>query len=170
MASFLDVFLFILPSYVSNSIPVELGGGAPLDGGWKWGDRRLLGDGKTVRGFLAGVSGGTLTGSLMALLYPSPFFSSPQNQFIASFLLALGTMLGDSIGSFIKRRLGMAPGKPFILDSILFLFIALLLVYPLTSASLYAPVPLAFLIVLTLILHPLFNFLANRLGMKSVPW
>ncbi len=171
MFDVIQILVFILPSYLSNSIPVLLGGGRALDFGAKSSDgKRLLGSSKTVRGFIAGVAAGTLAGAIMVFLYPLPFFASPKEQFMASFMLAFGTMFGDSLGSFIKRRLEIAPGKPFLLDSVLFLVIALLLAYPFTLAGAYSIEMIAFLFGLTLILHPLTNIIANRLGMKKVPW
>jgi CDP-2,3-bis-(O-geranylgeranyl)-sn-glycerol synthase len=84
--------------------------------------------------------------------------------------MALGTMTGDALGSFIKRRARVASGRPFVLDSILFLVTALVFVMPLASGSLFEPANLLFFAILTLILHPLTNFLANRAGLKKVPW
>ena len=58
------LILYILPSYFANSVPVLLGGGAPVDGGRKMADgQRIFGDGKTVRGFFAGIAAGTLVGA-----------------------------------------------------------------------------------------------------------
>jgi CDP-2,3-bis-(O-geranylgeranyl)-sn-glycerol synthase len=91
-------------------------------------------------------------------------------QFIGGFLLSLGTMLGDAIGSFIKRRMKIQPGKQFALDQLSFLIVALVLVYPAVNKSVYEPLGLLLLFVLTYFLHSGTNFIANRLGLKSVPW
>jgi CDP-2,3-bis-(O-geranylgeranyl)-sn-glycerol synthase len=168
----LDLLLFLVPIYIANSSPVVLGGGAPLDMGATLPDgKRLFGDGKTMRGFVAGTLAGTVAGGAVALAYPLPFFYSAQSQFVAAFILAFGTLLGDALGSFIKRRAGVGWGRPFVLDTIMFLIVALILVYPLTNAgALYTLLNLSFFVVLTLILHPLTNMLANRAGLKNVPW
>jgi CDP-2,3-bis-(O-geranylgeranyl)-sn-glycerol synthase len=166
-----DLLVFLIPIYVANSSPVLLGGGMPLDFGISLGDgKRLLGKGKTVRGFLAGVVAGTVAGGLIALVYVLPYFSSPEEQFIAGFVVSLGTMIGDSMGSFLKRRLGLESGKPFWPDTVLFLLIALAFIYPLASAELYQPLNLIIFLLLTVVLHPLTNAIANRLGLKRVPW
>ncbi len=172
MPQLLDLLLFLVPIYVANSSPVVLGGGMPLDMGAKLSDgNRLFGDGKTVRGFVAGTLAGTVAGGAVALAYPLPFFASPSVQFAGAFVLAFGTLAGDALGSFIKRRAGVGWGRPFILDTIMFLIVSLVLVYPLVVASeLYQPLNVAFFVVLTLILHPLTNMLANRAGLKNVPW
>lgn len=171
MASLLELLLFLVPVYVANSSPVVLGGGCPLDLGRKCLDgNRVLGEGKTMRGFAGGVLAGTVAGGIVALLYPLPFFAGPQAQFLAAFVLAFGTLLGDAAGSFIKRRAGVASGRPFVLDTIMFLIVSLAVVFPLAGPSLYEPLNLAFFAVLTLVLHPLTNLLANKAGLKNVPW
>ena len=168
---FFLIFLFIIPSYVANAIPVVLGGGVPLDFNRFFFDKqRICGEGKTIRGFIAGVSAGTIVAGIMALYLPLPFFSSIPNQFLAGTMLALGTMLGDAIGSFIKRRFAIPHGRPFLLDTFLFVIVALLLAYPYTQRSFYEPHVIIFLVTLTLILHPLTNIFANKIGLKKVPW
>jgi CDP-2,3-bis-(O-geranylgeranyl)-sn-glycerol synthase len=171
MEQLLDLLLFLIPIYIANSSPVVLGGGAPLDFGLILGDgKRLLGEGKTIRGFAGGTLAGTVAGGIVAAFYRLPYFPDAQTQFLAAFVLAFGTLAGDSLGSFIKRRAGVGSGMPFVLDTIAFIIVALVLVYPLASAALYAPLNLVFFIGLTLILHPLTNMLANKAGLKKVPW
>ncbi len=171
MDQLLDLLLFLLPIYVANSSPVVLGGGMPLDLGMNFFDgKRLFGDGKTIRGFVGGVLAGTLAGGICALVYQSPFFMTEPLQFFAGFVLSIGTLCGDAFGSFIKRRLGFDSGKPFLLDTIMFLLVALVFIFPFANISLFDPMNLLFFILLTLILHPLMNILANRVGLKRVPW
>lgn len=168
---FVFLLLYILPSYVANAVPVVLGGGTPLDSNSNFSDgRRIFGEGKTIRGFIAGVAAGVVCAGILALFYPLPFFTSSQSQFLAGSMLAFGTMLGDALGSFVKRRCNIDHGKPFFLDTFLFVVIAFLLAYPFTDPSFYTVPNIAFLVILTLILHPLTNMLANKLGLKSVPW
>ncbi|MBD3210333.1 CDP-2,3-bis-(O-geranylgeranyl)-sn-glycerol synthase [Candidatus Micrarchaeota archaeon] len=170
MDQFLDLLFFLIPAYLANSSPVVLGGGPPLDFNITLPDgRRMLGDSKTIRGFAGGVLAGTVAGGVLAV-YPLPYFSGPEQQFFAGFLLSLGTMAGDSFGSFLKRRMGFPPGKPFWLDTVLFLLFALLLVYPVARPALYQPVNLLVFVLLTAVLHPLTNAVANRIGLKKVPW
>jgi len=171
MSGLLDLLVFLIPIYIANSSPVVLGGGAPLDFGATLGDgRRLLGDSKTVRGFIGGVLAGTVAGGILALLYPLPFFPDGAAQFIAGFALSFGALAGDALGSFAKRRAGVESGKPFVPDTVMFLIVALAFAFPFTSLELYAPPNLLFFAVLTMVLHPLTNMLANRAGLKKVPW
>jgi CDP-2,3-bis-(O-geranylgeranyl)-sn-glycerol synthase len=167
----LDLLVFLIPVYIANSSPVVLGGGAPLDFGIVLSDgRRIFGRGKTIRGFAGGVLAGTLAGGLVALFYQLPYFPGPGAQFMAAFLLSVGTLTGDAFGSFLKRRLGIELGSQFMPDTFIFLVVSLIFVFPLADASLFALPNLAFFLILTVILHPLTNIIANRLGLKKVPW
>lgn len=165
------LLVFLIPAYVANAVPVILGGGTRLDLGKTFIDGKpLLGKGKTIRGFVAGVIGGTVVAWIIANYYQVPFFLNMETQIIAGFVLSLGTMIGDTIGSFLKRRMNIEQGKPFLPDTIIFLIIALVLVYPFVTGSLYDPLNIGFILALTVILHRLTNFLANQTGLKKVPW
>ncbi len=165
----IDLLIFLVPAYVGNSSPVVLGGGAPLDLGKKIGGKRILGKGKTIRGFAGGVVAGTLAAIIIAQYYQLPFFENAETQMIGGFLLAFGTLFGDSFGSFLKRRMNMESGSPFFPDTFIFLFFALLFVSPLVH-DLFEPFNIAFFFILTMILHPLTNLIANKAGLKRVPW
>src|SRR5437867_8024605 len=117
----LDALLFIGPSYVANAAPLLLGGGAPLDGGKNFFDgQRILGAHKTFRGLFAGI----ITGSLVGLAESS--FNS--HLLLGGFMIALGTVLGDLLGAFFKRRIRIKPGSPLpIVDQLDFVFGGLLL-------------------------------------------
>lgn len=175
------LILFILPAYFANSIPVLLGGGAPMDFGKKLSDgRRIFGDGKTWRGFFAGVLAGVAVGAAQGLLLPGsawdlyPHFafglSGSAAYVLSGFLLGLGAMVGDLLGSFIKRRQGLERGAPsLITDQLFFLVFAILFSYPLAFPWLTLEA-VAFLAFLTYFVHSGANIIANRLGLKSVPW
>jgi len=56
------------------------------------------------------------------------------NWLLFGFLMGFGALLGDMTKSFFKRRLGYAPGKPFIpFDQLDFVVGALLFTYPLVK-------------------------------------
>ncbi|MFA5106330.1 MAG: CDP-2,3-bis-(O-geranylgeranyl)-sn-glycerol synthase [Candidatus Micrarchaeia archaeon] len=173
--TFLMLLLYILPAYFANAAPVLLGSGTPIDLKRKlWDGKRAFGDGKTIRGFVSGVLAGTFIGGLCGIflptsayyLYPVPYF-----YYVAGLVLSFGTMLGDLLGSFFKRRLGMKRGHPsFLLDQLFFLVFALLFAYPLSPAFVFEPVNLVFLFAFTYVIHVASNYIANRLGLKKVPW
>jgi CDP-2,3-bis-(O-geranylgeranyl)-sn-glycerol synthase len=171
MQEIIDILLFLLPIYAANSIPVLLGGGMPMDMGAKFIDGRpVFGKSKTVRGFIAGVSGGVIFAWVISQFFMLPIFPDAKTQFIAGSMAAVGAMVGDTLGSFIKRRFGVNSGKPFILDTLMFIVIALIFVYPFAIPEFFRVDNIAFILLLTVILHPLTNFIANRTGLKSVPW
>lgn len=165
------LLIFSLPAYVANAIPVILGGGTRLDFEKNFSDgRRILGDGKTIRGFFAGILGGINTGGIISYFYLLPFFPDVRMQFVGFAAMSVGTMVGDAFGSFLKRRLGIEPGKPFIADQLMFLVFALIFAIPFTSKEVYGLAELAFLLIITYVLHVWSNFVANQLGWKKVPW
>ena len=158
-----QLILFILPAYFANAVPVVLGGGTPVDFGKKFFDgKRVFGKGKTLRGFVAGVAVGSLVG-----LAESYLLSWPDMAYIG-FLLSVGTMCGDLLGSFLKRRMGMPQGHPsFLIDQMPFFILALAFASPFYLPTLDGIIILA---VLTYFMHVTANFLANRAGLKKVPW
>ncbi|HII39104.1 TPA: CDP-2,3-bis-(O-geranylgeranyl)-sn-glycerol synthase [Candidatus Micrarchaeota archaeon] len=170
----LELILFILPAYVANAMPVILGGGPKLDSGKSLGDgRRILGDGKTLYGLIGGLMCGILTAAALAATIPDLFATTAAGfgtKLLTGGLLAAGALCGDLAGSFFKRRTGMERGQPsLLLDQLTFLFFALAFAAPYFPTQ--AGIPgLVFLAVLTFVLHILFNVIAHRLKLKSVPW
>ncbi|MEN3051252.1 MAG: CDP-2,3-bis-(O-geranylgeranyl)-sn-glycerol synthase [Candidatus Methanosuratincola petrocarbonis] len=156
LALALSSFVIIMPAFIANSVPVLARGRHPMDFGKSMVDgRRVLGDGKTFEGFLAGLFMGTLSGALFG--YP-----------IHSFLLALGALSGDILGAFIKRRIGIERGHPApLLDQLDFVVGALLFLYPVYQVTLEQVV---FIMAVTPPIHLLTNYFAYRLGLKKYPW
>ena len=169
---------FILPAYFSNGSGLLFGGGLPLDLGKS--DKngvRWVGDGVTWRGFIAGTLVGTLAGAVQG--YFGPYIIANFGQFIITpiapnisqgiiigFLLGFGALLGDAIGSFLKRRIGIGRGEPApILDQLDFIIVALILVSPVVKLNL---ITVVLAIILTLIIHLLTNTIAYLLGIKDV--
>lgn len=167
----------MVPAYAPNSIAVLAGGGQPIDGGRSLGDERLLGDGKTWRGAVAGTVGGTLLALGMNLLSPrlagsvievEPF--AP----LAGFGLALGAMLGDICASFLKRRTGRERGKAFpIVDQLDFvagsLICSSVISYGWMSENLTLHI-LVTILVITPLIHVGANIIAYLVGAKEEPY
>src|SRR5207244_430395 len=108
---------FFLPAFIANPMAVVFGGGSPIDGGRSLSDgQRIFGDGKTWRGLI----GGTFSGAVLGLLLSLPFdllgsssswsYGSPTVAFASSAVLALGALLGDLVGAFVKRRMHLPRG------------------------------------------------------------
>lgn len=148
-----------------------------------WDGNRLLGDGKTWRGFAGGIASGTLLGVMQAgvallLARPSYAFGEGWELLILPLSLSIGGLLGDLLGAFTKRRLGLpkgarAPGLDQY-DFILGAFIIAAVVRPHWLAAHYligeAFFGLLAVLVLTPILHRGANVIGHRMGKKEVPW
>lgn len=171
-----------LPAWIANATPVLGGGGRPIDGGAFFRDgNRILGDGKTIRGFIVGVLLGTLTG--VAQYFAAPILRPILAQFVtitpamdyvlamqipAAFLMSVGALTGDSVGSFIKRRVQVKSGDPSpVMDQIGFMIMALIFVYPVMQPE---AIFVTILIVTTLAIHWISNALGYLLGLKKNPW
>ena len=174
----------MLPALVPNSAAVLLGGGRPIDFGRSWRGRRILGDGKTWRGFVGGATAGIIVGILQVAAgettdMPEAWtFGGWPSALTIVVCLGLGSMLGDSMGSFIKRRLGVnrgtkAPG----LDQYNFVIGAFLLVMIFNSSWFRihyidgnAIWGLVALLITVPVLHRGINIIGYALGRKEVPW
>jgi CDP-2,3-bis-(O-geranylgeranyl)-sn-glycerol synthase len=164
----LQLFILILPAMVANGSPVvvvrRIKHRHPIDRGIVWRDgRRLLGDGKTIEGFFAGLAAAVIMGVIEAVFLRDP------NLIPLSFLAGLGALIGDIVGSFIKRRAGLESGEHApLLDQLDFYVGALLALwlagshFSLTAATVLAPIVYG--------LHRLTNWLAYKAGLKSVPY
>lgn len=173
-----------LPAMLPNSAAVVTGGGAPVDFGRSWNGRRILGDGKTWRGFFGGAAAGIALG-VIQMGISSPFdsvdywgFGPLWGSLGVIIALAVGSLLGDMLGSFVKRRLSLERGaKAPILDQYDFLIGAFLVVGLLFPGWVYAQyieggqiLALVFLLVITPILHRVVNVIGYKMGQKDVPW
>ncbi len=176
----LKTIWILLPSYTPNNFAVVFGGGKPIDFGKNFLDgKRLLGDGKTFRGFIFGVLGGIFIANLQYLIEIVANVKIYSVLNYTSFVLfastlAVGSLLGDMFGSFIKRRLNIERGKPVpLLDQLDFLVFSLglaLLIFPDYFKSIFTTSIIIIAFVITPILHFLTNFIAYKLGLKEVPW
>ena len=169
---------FILPAYFSNGAGLVFGGGTPVDFGKSDSKgNRWIGDGVTWRGLIGGTFVGIITGAIQGFIAPAilanfgqyivtPIVTDIGSGMLIGFLLGFGALLGDAIGSFLKRRIGIGRGKPApLLDQLDFLIMALILVSFVVELSLFFVV---IAIVLTLIIHLLANTGAYLLGLKDV--
>jgi len=153
--------LFIGPSYVANAAPLIFGGGRTLDGGRRLGDGQpIFGSHKTIRGLVAGILAGTLVGLGESVL--------DSRLILAGFMIALGAVLGDLLGAFVKRRLRVEPGRAFpILDQLDFILGGLLVGYTFFPISWISVV---LVVVVTPPIHLATNYGAYLLGIKKTRW
>jgi CDP-2,3-bis-(O-geranylgeranyl)-sn-glycerol synthase len=157
--------MFFIPAYVANTSAGFFGGGAPLDRRVRlWDNRRLFGEGKTIRGTTVGI----LIGTIYRLVENLVLSKAILNGLSLAFLLSFGAISGDLFGSFIKRRIGIESGEsaPF-LDQLDFAIGALFL------ASFVVAIPMETIIILLLITpigHLGVNIMGFLLHRKEVPW
>ena len=173
-----------------------------IDQGRNWHDgHRILGDGKSWNGLL----GGSFVSALLMLIshtlwegrtfekskpFVDPLAMANETDWfwltndsfaalILGFLLGLACLIGDSTGSFFKRRRGLKregeiSSKAPILDTIPFaisIFLFAFILFPnQTFTQEELVLPIIILLVLTPIIHRLTNILGYRLGLKDVPY
>ncbi|MEM2122722.1 MAG: CDP-2,3-bis-(O-geranylgeranyl)-sn-glycerol synthase [Candidatus Bathyarchaeia archaeon] len=158
----MELVVFILPIYVANAFPVIFGGGAPLDFGRKFIDGRpIFGPHKTFKGFIGGLAMGWITAIVLSVILGWEWLK-------LGFPAPAGSMIGDLIGAFIKRRMGLKAGASApLLDQLDFIAGALILVYPIWKPNI-ATVFLS--LIITPPIHLATNWIAHKLNLKEVPW
>ena len=180
------VLWVLTPVFAANALAtIPKGRGPPMDFGRNWVDgRRILGPSKTWSGFLFG----TLVAVPIVLLQAWLILIAPPNLQLVphygptvlssipvAFLLTGGAMTGDAAGSFIKRRLGYGSGaRVFGLDQLPFVLLPVglgLVFYPaIFVPTFFSLEALLWVLLLTLGLHTLFNWIGFKAGTKKVPW
>lgn len=191
-----------LPAYVANMAPVFAmkvfpRWNSPLDGGLVLADgRRLLGEGKTVRGLVSGILfGAGFAAGQSAVRYTSFDLSDfghgetggVWGPLTIGAAMGFGAILGDAAKSYFKRRTGRRGGAPwvpfdqldFVLGGLLFGWFAAWLLKASGAATTNWWMDefggsrwpaLALLVLLTPGLHFLVNWIGYRLHLKKVPW
>ena len=154
------VLWFFGPAYAADLSPIlarELFPrlDAPLDGGLTIGGRPVLGSHKTWRGFLAGVLAGIVTWEAQSWLYAADVLRElalvdyGAHPFLPGLLMGAGALTGDAAKSFLKRRVGIAPGATWLgfdqLDFFAGAAAAVSLAIPLPPWPLLLAVPIVFL-------------------------
>lgn len=155
-----------LVCYIANAVPVLVAKVIkrrhPIDfGRYLPNGHRVLGDGKSIEGFISGIIAGVCVGCLAEL---KGFLMISE-----AFVLSLGAMTGDLLGSFIKRRIGLKSGDPApLLDQLCFILTALAfyqVVFGLVDLFTFI-----IFLVITPPLHLATNYLAFKLKLKDKPW
>ena len=161
----LQLLYFMLPAYAANMAPPFVrywpGWNRPIDA-------RLLGAHKTVLSFALGVSVALLATAIQAAV-PTRLARVDYGHWpLLGLGFGVGSMLGDSVKSLFKRRLGIAPGaRWFPLDQLDFALGALAFVG--VWARLSWP-EVAVILIVSLSADMLVNRLAFRLRIKNTPW
>ena len=181
MNSLVIAIWLMLPAYLPNNFAVLFGGGRPLDFGRRFRDgRRILGDGKTFRGTIAGVLAGVGVGIALneiASTWPDlglPGFGAGYELFLVLIGLSLGAMAGDIVASFFKRRMGMERGAAlFLVDQLDFVigsWALLFILAPRWFSENFTSEIIFIVLIVTPILHRATNIIGYKIRAKKEPW
>ncbi len=182
-----DVLWVLIPPYVASATAtLPRGRGPPMDLGRSWprDGRRIFGPSKSWSGFLFGSFiafwVAMFEAWLILLAPPSlevvPFYGANLLAAVpVAVLLSVGAMGGDALGSFVKRRLNHGSGARVpLLDQLPMVAVPILLgvaLFPTIFLSTFFTLEaLIWLLIFTLGLHTLFNWIGFWAGLKKVPW
>lgn len=176
------VFWFFAPAGVANVTAFSAGKipglkkfSYPVDFGFKFRGKRILGSHKTIRGFLAGIVSAIIIVYLQIFLYEHLWFVrqlisldySKIDPLLFGFLSGFGALAGDSIKSFFKRQMNIPPGKSWVpFDQIDYI------VGGIFFTSFYIKLTLVQYLLLTflwVIIHPATTFIGYLLRLKEEP-
>ena len=159
-----EALKFIFPAYCANATPVLAGGGKRIDFGRNFVDgKRIFGNNKTFRGFFFGWGMGIGVGLAEGLV-----FGFQNYPILFALIIPLGALLGDLVGAFIKRRMGIAPGGLLpIIDQVDFVVGAVVFSIPLYLIGWEVAV---LVLLITPPIHLFTNFLAYKMKLKKNPW
>lgn len=166
IATFIEWFLkYYLSPMVANASPVLVSGRYKIDLGRRFIDGKpLFGAGKTWEGFIVGAYMGFLAS------IPIQLYTSNEYTVLTGFLASVTALIGDIIGSFIKRRLGIKRGDPApILDQLDFALMSTIY-YWFSTPGFQRIDYIVYSLILILILHILTNNIAYYLGVKDRRW
>ncbi len=167
----LNAIFFVLPAMFANVTPMLFGGGLPMDFRKNWFDeRRILGNNKTIRGFIAGCVGGFLMGILTMWWFNNIVDAGFTLTLANGFFQGMGAVIGDVVGSFIKRRRNIpSGGSLMVVDQTGFMFFGLL--FGLIGVNpLYPWIYWIIMLPLAAVVHFAANAVSYIMGWKDVWW
>ncbi|MCL4438330.1 MAG: CDP-2,3-bis-(O-geranylgeranyl)-sn-glycerol synthase [Candidatus Thermoplasmatota archaeon] len=178
-----SAFILFIPAFIANPSAVITGGHYPMDFGKNFPDgRRILGDGKTWSGYFGGSLIGVGSGLILLAIFhfahvlPYPVYGLNLEQVaVALFAMSFGSLTGDVLGSFIKRRINIPRGgKGSLLDMWPFALVSFLFLYIFARGffmNYYGNViGILTILIITPPLHRAVNIIGYRMKRKDVPW
>ena len=178
----MDLFQLIylmLPAYIANMAPVLAKNkfkplDYPIDGGKTFMGKPILGSHKTMRGILLGIICAITVFYIQQILFRYEAFQSisliDYNLVgpLLGFYLGFGSLVGDAVGSFIKRRFNVRPGYSVIgLDQLDFAVGALYFM-----AFIYHPgwETMGYILAITFVLHIVVHRIGYHLKINKKKW
>jgi CDP-2,3-bis-(O-geranylgeranyl)-sn-glycerol synthase len=174
---------FFLPAGVANVTPIVAAKLPqirryvyPLDFHRTLRGRRILGAHKTVRGIVTGIIMAVITSLVQQQLYQFnvadirhfiPIAYTVLNPALFGFLLGLGALGGDAAESFLKRQIGIRPGKAwFPFDQIDYILGSMLLTFFYIRLSVTAYV---LGLIIWFLMHIIFSAIGYLFKLKKNP-
>jgi|TARA_Y100000294_G_scaffold175116_1_gene194525 CDP-2,3-bis-(O-geranylgeranyl)-sn-glycerol synthase len=168
----------MLPAYFANMAPVIVKNifnnlEFPLDFNKKIKNKPIFGKNKTFRGLIFGILFAVIIAYLQFLFYNNNLFVNISivnysDWLLIGLLMGFGTIFGDLVESFVKRRMNYESGKSFIpWDQMDFVIGALIFVYPIVKLSLDK---IIIILLLSFILHIIANHIAFYTGVRRERW
>lgn len=148
----------LIPPLVAKLLPKL---NYPVDGFRTWRGKRLLGDNKTVRGLLFGV---TFSGMVFLVLAQTSSILAIFPWYYG-FLLGFVALLGDAAKSFIKRQLNIKSGEPWLFFDQTDWIIASVILFLLSG--LYDPIMLLIFSLLGIASHIVAKMVGFMLGLTD---
>lgn len=158
------VLKYYLPPMIANATPVLLRGHLAIDRGHLFLDRRpIFGKNKTWEGMIAGSVEAYIAGVCLGSILSN--HSLP----LLSLGAGISALLGDLLGAFIKRRIGINPGDPApLLDQLDFALMATVYYYVVgVEEVILNPTHVLAVLGLILLLHIVTNRVAYMIGLKQ---
>lgn len=156
---------FLAPAYLADMAP-------PFVRYWPWWNRpistRWLGSHKTLVGFAFGVIVAVLTTWIQAQIDWSGGLVRYDDWLSLGLRFGVGAMGGDSVKSFVKRRIGIPPGRPWIPADQLDYVIGVLLL--LGNEVCLSAVDLAIITLGSFVGHFAVTRVGYWLGVRDVPY
>lgn len=167
---------FFLPAGVANVVPIFASRipiikkfSYPIDAHLKVHNIRILGDNKTFRGFLTGITLGIVTAyfqSFVALPNSENIFKQ-YDPLLLGFLLSFGALTGDAVKSFFKRRIGIRSGKSWLIaDQIDYILGAILFTLPVVILPWYLYI---IIVIEWFCIHVISTYLGFKTRLKKTP-
>ncbi len=141
----------------------------PLDFGLTWKGEPLFGSHKTVLGIVYGVSAAVLVSWFQFLASPSRLdVISYEHWPELGIAMGVGTILGDLVKSFVKRRTHRAPGDPWIpfdqIDYVIGALVGMHIFIKLSVLDMFT------ITILSGVGHVVINHCAYALGIRKEKW
>ena len=168
LIAFITWFIkYFLPPMIANASPLLVKGDKRIDGGVRFFDKKpLFGQNKTWEGFLIGVYMGFSTSIAISIIVGQNMLA------LIGLGASIAALIGDLLGSFIKRRLDIKSGDPLpVVDQLDFALAVIAYYYLIGLVDVVTkPTYILYTLLIILVLHIITNNIAYYIGVKNKRW